>query len=637
MSKKNTERLSRYQHELELSRKWREEEGYDDLWDRLLDLYTGKHFPYDLGREDQISVNVAFATINVIYPAVSINHPKITVLANEPENEDRALFCEAILNYWWKHFDFHTPFRLAVKDFLLYGHGWIKCGWLATTEEVPLTDEELRDEYFRQLDEAQQFALDNPEMAYQVPTAEQIAENLVQTKTVAREDRPFMERVDPRDIVVDTDATGLHDARWVAQRIVRLADEVRKDKRYKASARANVKGTLTLDVTLDRHDKKKYGSEIERVAIWEFYDLVEGTLCVFADGSDEYLVDPIEMPYAFGHPFVMLRNYDVPGCFYPIGDLEMLEPLQLEINKTRSALMNARKAFGRKYLARTSALDQKAQAALQDDRDNVVVPIEDDRPFAEVIMPMPHAQLDPQLYSWSDIIENDVQMVSGVSEYQRGTAPDVRRTATEAAMIQDATNARSADKLSIVERFITDIARKVLQLGQQFLTGEHVARVVGRYGQVIWLPYTQDDIIGEYDFTVEAGSTKPQNDQSRRQDALTFVQAVAPFMQTGIVDPIAVAKHVLQEGFRIRNVEKFIRPDALEMLEMQKAQQAQQLAAGEQQLMQGEAAMQGGMPPEGGPAGAPEAQGPLGVGAPNMAPADLLGAQQQAMPAGMAA
>jgi hypothetical protein len=257
---------------------------------------------------------------------------------------------------------------------------------------------------------------------------------------------------------------------------------------------------------------------------------------------------------------------------------------------------------------------------LASDEDNVAVPIEDDRPFGDIIMPMPHAQLTPELYNWSDVIEGDIQNVSGVSEYQKGTAPSIRRTATEAAMIQDATNARSAEKMSTIERYISDIAGGLLQVAQQFLTGEQMARVVGRQGQVIWLPYNRDDIVGEYDFLVEAGSTAPQNDQQRRQDAMTLMNVMGPFMDMGIVDPVAMAKHILQEGFKIRGVEKFISPDAMQMLEMKKQQMEQQLALGDQQIQQQAA--------EGAASGIPEAQGGMGVGAPQMAPEELLMAQQ---------
>lgn len=619
---KATEKLKRYQHELDLARRFREDEGLDDLWQRLIDLYRGKQFT-GLTEEDRIAINIAFSTINVIYPAISVNTPKISVLANEEENEDRSLFAEAILNYWWKHHDFHLPFRLASKDFLMLGHGWVKIGWRSIEGQRALSDTEWQKEFADKAMERDAAAQQDPSMAASLPTYEEIAESIVDTKTVVLEDRPFMERVSPFDVYVDPEASSLQDARWIAQRIVRPLEEVRKDKRYRQSARLNVQGTALGSIELDRRQRKEMGDDALRVVVWEHYDLVNGRLCIFADGGSDFLVEPMDMPYAMGHPFVMVRNYEVPGQFYPIGDLEMLEPLQLELNATRSALMNNRKTYARKYLYRASGFGEKGVAALRSNVDGTVVPVEDEnRPFSDLISPMPHTPLSGDIYNLSDIIMGDAREVSGISEYQRGVSPSVRRTATEAAMIQDATNARSADKLGTIEAFIREVARKQLQVAQQFLTGEQVARVTGSQGKTIWLPYTRDDIVGEFDFTVEAGSTQPTNDQQRRQDAMALVSALGPFIEMQIVDPIAVAKHVLQEGFKVRSFDKFITPDAMKQLEMRKQMQEQQLMQQTLQNQQAQAQQAQQFAQD------PAAQGGFGVDAPQMDPRALLMAQQ---------
>lgn len=627
--KTKAERLRRYQHQVELAQAWRKESGYDDLWSRLISLYQGKHFT-GLSNEDRIAINISFATINVIFPAISVNHPKITVQANEQSNEDRSLFAQAILNFWWHHHDFHKPFRRASKDFLILGHGWMKIGWKTVEGQREMSEAEVDDAYMSALSERDAFATENPDMAYTAPTNEEIAASLVESMTVdvVIEDRPYMERVSPFDMFVDPDATCLEDATWIAQRLVRSLEDVREDKRYKQSVRLNLSGVSMAPIDMNRQDKKKFQDETMKVIIWEHYDLRTGMLCIFAEGSDDYLVSPMKIPYAVGHPYAMVRNYDVPDQFYPIGDLEMLEPMQLELNATRTALMNNRKSYARKYLYRKSGFGEDGVRALRSDTDNTAVPVEDEgRPFTDLIAPMPYIPLANDLYNQSDIISADLREVSGVSEYQRGVSPSVRRTATEAAMIQDATNARSADKLQTIELFISDIARKQLQIAQQFLTGDQMARVTGSQGKTVWLPYTRDDIIGEYDFTVEAGSTQPTNDQQRRQDALAMTSALAPFMDMGVVDPITLAKHIIQEGFGVRGFDKFISADAMKQLEMMKQMKEQELLAAQAQAQQAQMP-QGGMgqpTPQ-----APEAQGPMGVGAPQMDPMSLLMAQQQA-------
>ena len=126
--------------------RWRDDMGYDQLWRRMVDLYRGKHWPNTtVSNEDLIAVNLAFSTVNVIAPAVSVNHPKIVVTPNQPEDEDRAAFVEAVVNHLWRHHDFRKPFRRSVKDFLIFGHGWLKVGWNFVEQERTLSDTE-RDE-----------------------------------------------------------------------------------------------------------------------------------------------------------------------------------------------------------------------------------------------------------------------------------------------------------------------------------------------------------------------------------------------------------------------------------------------------------------------------------------------------------
>jgi hypothetical protein len=94
----------------------------------MIDMYRGKHYKAST-EEDQLLVNIAFATINVIAPGVSVNYPKITVSAKRFEQAPNAVVTEAIVNYWWRHYDCQKEFRRAVKDMLVCGHGWIKTGY----------------------------------------------------------------------------------------------------------------------------------------------------------------------------------------------------------------------------------------------------------------------------------------------------------------------------------------------------------------------------------------------------------------------------------------------------------------------------------------------------------------------------
>lgn len=527
----NADRLGKYRKHLATSKRWRREEGYDSTWRRLIDLYRGRHYEF-ASDEDRLLVNIAFSTVNVIAPSVSVNYPKIAVNATKPDDAPKAIITEAVINYWWRHYKVKPEFRRAVKDFLVVGHGWLKCGYRYVEEETVESGDEPSD-------------------------ADAIG-NEVTPSIVVVEDRPFVERVSPFDVFIDPDATSMRDAKWIAQRIRRPLADVKADKRYAKQARDRVAPSSTSRFADETGRKKIHDDNHSYVDIWEFYDIRTKTMSVFAEGGDQFLIKPTQMPYAFGHPFVMIRNYDVPDHFYPMGDLEAIEPLQRELNETRTQMMNHRKRFSRKYLFKESAFDGDGRSALESDYDNVLVPVASDEPLSNVVAPFPAVITPPEFYNQSEMIQGDVEQITGVSEYQRGALPEIRRTATEAAIMQDAANARAADKLATIEGAIVEVAIRMVALAQQYMTGQQVARVTGKDGVPMWVTFDRDYISGEFDYEVEAGSTAPNNESFRRQSALQMVDAMAPFASAGVINVERLAAHVLQFGFGIKNPGEFI-------------------------------------------------------------------------------
>jgi len=557
--KPQSEQLSTYREHLNASKKWRKDEGYDATWKRLIDIYKGKHYDH-YSDEDRMLINISFSTINVIAPAVAINYPKITVNATKPDNAPNAVVAEAVVNYWWKYRSIREEFRRSVKDLLICGHGWIKTGY-RFVEEASI-GEDIESDY------------NDP-----VGGGESTSNSVI---TV---DSPFAERVSVFDVFIDSDATSMHDAKWIAQRIRRPISEVKSDKRYNKTAREEVTVMAVSRYSDDPSQRKVYDKNYGYAEIWEYYDIRNKTMSVFSDGGETFLIKPTKMPYAFGHPFVMLRNYDVPDVFYPIGDLEQIEPLQRELNETRSQMMNHRKRFARKYLYKESAFDQFGRSALESDEDNVMVPVVTDEPLGNVVSAFPAIISPPEFYNQSEMITNDINRITGLPEFMNGGIPEIRRTATEISAVADAANARTADKLAIIEMAISEVARRMVTLAQQYMTGEQVARLVGKDGEPFWVTYDREYLEGEFDFEVVGGSTQPHNESQRRQQTLQLVDALAPFAGAGIVNMQELASYVLQFGFNIKNPEKFV----------QAALQPPQMAG---------APPQGGpMPPEG--AGAP--------------------------------
>jgi hypothetical protein len=195
---------------------------------------------------------------------------------------------------------------------------------------------------------------------------------------------------------------------------------------------------------------------------------------------------------------------------------------------------------------------------LASDDDNVIVPVKGSENLNNVVVPMPAVINPPEFYNQSALIINDIDRVSGVSEYQRGSIPETTRTAREASIIAEAGNARVAEKLITIENNIAKCAQNLIMLAQQFMTGEQTVRIVGTDAAPVFLTFDRDYIAGQFDFTVEAGSTAPRNEGFRRDMALQMVAALQPFAQQGLINMPKLAEYVLSIGFGVKDPQSFL-------------------------------------------------------------------------------
>ena len=596
---KLSSRLQGYRDEIKRSKRWRSTSSYENEWKRYIDLYRGRH--YDTNTPgDKLIVNLIFSTINVIAPSVAVNNPRFVVNARNPDKAPQAVVTEEILNYLWRTHKYQDEFRLAVNDWLVVGHGWCKVGYKFTK---PPEEKKVDSKEFADPDSMGSVGIDDRDDV----------DGNVESEMYIYDDRPFLERVSPFDMFVDPDARHPKEMCWIAQRVWRPIQDVQVDDRYSPTARKKISARTwsrwsSSEGDGDARDDQPDKGPKSFCEVIEFYDIKRRTVCTFALDADDadnesgFLIKPKAMPYAMGHPFEMLRNFEVSDHFYPLGDVAQIESLQLELNQTRTQMMNHRKRFQRKWLYERDAFDRDGVQALESDVDNTMIPVMSDGDPSRVIAPMPAVITPSEFYDQSGLITNDIDRVSGVSDYQRGSGQTaIKRTATEAAMIQDAANARAQDRLAKIEAALARLGERVIGLMQQYLTGDQVARIVTMPGKA-WVNYDAEYIQGEFDFDVAAGSTEPMNETFRRQSALQLVDASMPFLEMGVANPQTLYMHILQKGFGIKDAGPFLiqqgQPEAPGMEQMGAPQQQQALPPGAPPGMPPEMMQQGApMPP----------------------------------------
>ena len=147
-----------------------------------------------------------------------------------------------------------------------------------------------------------------------------------------------------------------------------------------------------------------------------------------------------------------LANCYIPKSPYHMSELEQIKSLQDELNKARSELATHRRRNIAKYFVKKDLLTQDAIDALQSPIVGQAIPIETDTPLSDVVVPINTATLPSEAYMSSDQSLRDVYEITGVSEYLRGASPEIRRTATEATIIEGASNVKIQAKLAKVEK-----------------------------------------------------------------------------------------------------------------------------------------------------------------------------------------
>ena len=524
--------------ELEIARTFRQTR--EKIWRQSERQYAGKMWRSadDDPTADLINVNVSFSTINTILPHLTGMSPEFMV---EPFSGNatvkNARLQQAFLNRMWRKQSVGAQMALkaATWDYLVYGDGYLKTTW-------------------------------------------KIADRLVNIDETAEVVEMFVDRLSPWDVWTDPNATSLSSARWCAVRVWTTETEAREDDTLRIPAKF---GFTTIDPTKDDDQGISDGdrtyhataSANKWVVLYEFYDLIEKKLYVVPEEGDALpwkIVEGIELPIS------QIPNYTIPQSPYHMGDLEQIYSIQREIDKTRSQAITHRKRNVSKVFVRKDALSPEAENALTSSIVGEMVPIEGDVPLGDLVQAMQLAPLPAESYSLATQAQQDIYEITGVSDYQRGSAPQITRTATEAQIMQGSSNVKIDAKLNDVEEALRQVGQLILGIAEDVFpmtdvdemsmfiggidaqqinqlqagdeaqaalesgdadTARAIADTAGLYGEATLTP-TDEIFEGEYEVTVahtSTDATSPQAKQAKFESVVSMLAELYPLLrQTGV-------------------------------------------------------------------------------------------------------
>ena len=551
----------------------------ESTWERSEDQYAGNHWnhtPVPDDTMDLITVNMSFSTVQTIVPYATGSDPTFVVEPYSGEATIRnAKIQQAFLNRLWRSHEIsgRQELETATVDFLIYGDGYLKVGYDIVEERI--TEDG-----------------DTAEIA-----------------------KLWVSRINPWDLWIDPTADGIHNARWVCQRLRMTRDELENNPAYRNVDERNVNYAAAERDYNERREQLEDdvydGSEY--ATVYEFYDLVKMRLLSFSSGNL-----PIRVVEDIGGaPIAQLGNYRIPNSPYHMGELEQLWSLQEELNLTRSQMVTHRRRNVQKYFARKDSLDDSAVDALLSAVTNDIVWVGGDEPLDSLVKPAQVAPLQGDAYNMSQTISADIYEISGVNEYLRGAAPEIRRTATEASIIEGASNVKSQFKLRQVERVAQDVGTMILRTAaevyprtdfeemQLFLTGREAEMVqkadlgqtaadmlqqgasTDEIGAMLGGEEIQSDILisptpeiwkGRYEVLVEQASTELRNPIMREQKYRDMFERLLPaaptLMQLGVAVNIKRLLELWFEAAGIDDIDAMFDPRMIQAMQAQ-AQQAE--------------------------------------------------------------
>lgn len=549
--------IERWQDILARTEAFRDDVAARRGWKRAIAEYKGdwSHLQRDVSIPI-IPLNLVFAYVKTEVSRLYFKDPWITVNAKRTENIGSARIAEQLLNYTWNEIDLKRQVKLAIQDALIVGHGWIKSGYVAEFGSKEATVE----------------SKDSPKRGPGRPPKKDGKPDLDVSEYVKSEN-VFAYHVPWTHVVFEPSSTwpAPDHARWMAVKTVKPLSVVRECGLYK-----NVQGIKGTGLTDEERKNHKEGSW---VVIWEIWDRDKRKVYTTAQGHDQFLKDPIDWPYKHdGFPLSMLSFNPLTDDPYPLSDVLMQEPQIVQMMKMMAIMENHLKRWNRQMIVKEGFMNPEEEDKFKLGIDGAIIKSQLD-PTPNNMNPTPYAPVQQDVYGIWNLVADTWRNVAGQSEIERGASPKSgTRTLGELRLALQGSRGRADEKIDTVEMFIGDVSRKLLSIMQQKFTLPKIVRIVGpraiekaaienrpsASGQGQGTAYTamdgetvkafstmRDDIHGEMDVDVVAGSTLPLD----KENQLQVMEKLVPNLElVGIQPGSRAAREYAREYLRLINV-----------------------------------------------------------------------------------
>lgn len=525
---KESQQVGRWHDRIAVSRRWRDQVSQENNWENLIEEIKGK---YDvvLGNTQVPPINEMFAYKDATMANLYAKDPFIAVNPKKNATIASAYILEAGVNHLWAELKLKPDIELEITDGLFVGHAWNKVG---NNTKTSGSGDLLK----------------------------------------IIEDSIYANRVSWRDMYMNVGCKNPpKDNIWLAQRIYRPTDDVKKD--YPKVAK-RLSGSSYPSIDIKYMKNIMYKEDFNYTAIYEIWHAHDRMIYTIADEiNDRYLEDPKPWPdWLDEFPYQMLSFHNIPDEAYPQSDVAPWEPQVKEKIKLFTMMLNFAKRWNRQMLMKKGTMISQEIDKFEKGIEGSILMASTSGDIQQAIKMLDWGSMPPDFFMMVDRLDALIDRIRGQSQFQQGgVTKTATRTAGELELIKGGADARTDRKQDRIETHCESIARHIIMQMKANFDLPYVASITGKEPPEILqafkdqgiydpvsrtLKFDKSAIQGDFDISIKAGSTLPLDKGTRDKILMNVYQMSVPLASAPSIPPFiaSIIKELLKD-YEIKELE----------------------------------------------------------------------------------
>ena len=484
--------VSQWQENIRNGQRFQQKFAMSNQWNRYKEYYR-----HNFGHGGIIPVNLMFSLLRSMVPQVYFRNPRVTVTARRPgvQADLHARLVQTLDNWLLQELMFKKESKKLIADAFLSGIG---TGFVGYDSEFGYDP--------RYIDpETGQFSLTQfSKRGYRLEYNSAVSPGM-----------PWFLRARPEDVVWPWGCEGSESSPWVAMRVFRPLDDIKRDPKY--SNTRNLEGTFVRkrtgpegSTTHDLITGSGFDENLNNrpwVELWQIHDLRTGKILGLTMSHDKFLRNQEDELQIDGKlPAETLVFNPDPDYIYGVPDARIIEPQLLELNEIRTQAMKHRRVDIAKFLYKDGAIDQEELEKLTGERVMAGVKINTDATDiknAVITFSANVSGILQDLAASGEIVRGDVREMVGFSRIAQGEFQGKTHiSAEETKRVFQSLNIRLDERRDMIADMLEQVVRRFNQMIFTYWNQERVTQIVGPDGAQWWLKYTGSQIADEYNISI---------------------------------------------------------------------------------------------------------------------------------------